>query len=122
MEVVKTRVPFDVLIMSEGSRLGREQVQTGFALMQIIQAGARVFYYQEDREATLDNSTDKIMMSLKGFADDVEREQARKRTYAAMRRKAEAGHVTGGRTFGYTNVEIKDANGKRSHVVLQVNE
>ena len=90
--------------------------------MQIIQGGARVFYYQEDREATLDNSTDKILMSLKAFADEMEREQARKRTYAAMRRKAEAGHVTGGRTFGYDNIEVKDANGRRSHVVSRINE
>ena len=77
METVSPKAPFDVLIMSEASRLGREQLQTGMALMQIIQGGARVFYYQEDREATLDNSTDKILMSLKGFADEVEREQAR---------------------------------------------
>ena len=70
-----------------------------------------MFYYQEDREATLDNSTDKILMSLKAFADEMEREQGRNRTYSAMRRKAEAGHVTGGRTFGYDNMEVKDANG-----------
>jgi DNA invertase Pin-like site-specific DNA recombinase len=122
LQVVKGKAPFDVLIMSEGSRLGREQVQTAFALMQIVQSGVRVFYYQDDREATLDSPTDKMMMTLKAFADEMEREQARSRTYAAMRRKAEAGHVTGGRTFGYDNVEVKDASGKRSHVEATIND
>ena len=33
----------------------------------------------------------------------------RQRTYDAMQRKAQAGHVTGGRVFGYDNVEVVDA-------------
>ena len=40
--------------------------------------------------------TDKIMLSLTAFADELEREKARQRTYDAMIRKAKAGHVTGG--------------------------
>jgi site-specific DNA recombinase len=36
----------------------------------------------------------------------MEREKARQRTYDALHRKAEAGHVTGGRVFGYANVVI----------------
>ena len=46
------------------------------------------------------------MLSLTAFADELEREKARQRTYDAMLRKARAGHVTGGRVFGYDNVEI----------------
>jgi site-specific DNA recombinase len=42
-------------------------------------------------------------MSLTAFADELEREKARQRTYDAMVRKARAGHVTGGRVFGYDN-------------------
>ena len=44
------------------------------------------------------------MLSLTAFADELEREKARQRTYDAMRGKALAGHVTGGRVFGYDNV------------------
>jgi hypothetical protein len=39
-----------------------------------------------------------------------------------MHRKAKAGHVTGGRVFGYDNVDVLDANGKRSHVERRINE
>jgi hypothetical protein len=36
----------------------------------------RVFFYLEDRERTLDSPTDKIMLSLTAFADELEREKA----------------------------------------------
>ncbi len=102
--------------MSEESRLGREAIETAYALKQLVQAGVRVFFYLEDRERTLDSPTDKIMLSLTAFADELEREKARQRTYDAMIRKAKAGHVTGGACFGYRNVEIDGADGQRSHV------
>ena len=122
MNALKPRAPFRVLIMSEESRLGREAIETAYALKQLVQAGVRVFFYLEDRERTLDSPTDKIMLSLTAFADELEREKARQRTYDAMQRKARAGHVTGGRVFGYDNVEIVGADGQRSHVERRINE
>ena len=104
MNALKPRPPFQVLIMSEESRLGREAIETAFALKQLVQAGVRIFFYLEDRERTLDSPTDKIMLSLTTFADELEREKARQRTYDAMVQKAKAGHVTGGVVFGYDNV------------------
>jgi DNA invertase Pin-like site-specific DNA recombinase len=83
--------------MSEESRLGREAIETAYALKQLITAGVRVFFYLEDRERTFDSPTDKLLMSVIAFADELEREKARQRTYDAMQRKARAGHVTGGR-------------------------
>jgi DNA invertase Pin-like site-specific DNA recombinase len=122
MNTLKPRAPFQVLIMSEESRLGREAIETAYALKQLVQAGVRVFFYLEDRERTLDSPTDKIMLSLTTFADELEREKARQRTYDAMQRKARAGHVCGGRVFGYDNVEILGADGQRSHVERRINE
>jgi hypothetical protein len=62
------------------------------------------------------------MMSLTAYADELEREKARQRVTDAMVRKARAGHVTGGRVFGYDNLEILDASGRRSHVERRINE
>src|SRR4051794_9158419 len=104
MNALKPRPPFQVLIMSEESRLGREAIETAYALKQLVTAGVHVWFYLEARERTLDSPTDKIMLSLTAFADELEREKARQRTYDAMLRKARAGHVTGGRVFGYDNV------------------
>jgi site-specific DNA recombinase len=121
MNALKPRPTFQVLIMSEESRLGREAIETAYALKQLVTAGVRVFFYLEDRERTLDSPTDKIMLSLTAFADELEREKARQRTYDAMLRKAKAGHVTGGRVFGYDNVEIVGPDGRRSHVERRIN-
>src|SRR6476660_2861254 len=107
MNALKPRPSFQVLVMSEESRLGREAIETAYALKQLITAGVGVFFYLEDRERRLDSPTDKIMMSLTAFADELEREKGRQRTYDAMQRIARAGHVAGGRVFGYDNVEVR---------------
>lgn len=120
MNSLKPKPAFQVLVMSEESRLGREAIETAYALKQLVTAGVRVFFYLEDRERTLDSPTDKIMLSLTAFADELERERARQRTYDAMSRKARAGHVTGGRVFGYDNVEITGPGGNRSHVERRI--
>lgn len=126
LNALKPRPGFDVLLMSEESRLGREQIETAYALKQIITAGVRVFYWLEDRERTLDSPTDKLMLSVTSFADELERERARQRTYDAMVAKAKAGHVTGGRVFGLDNVNVygePDAHGhaKRLRVERRIN-
>ena len=91
MNALKPTPRFQVLIMSEESRLGREAIETAYALKQLVQVGVRVWFYLEGRERTLDSPTDKIMLSLTAFADELEREKARLRTCDAMRRKALAG-------------------------------
>ncbi len=106
MNALKLKPPFQVLIMSEESRLGREQIETAYLLKQIITAGVRVFYYLEDRERKLEGPVDKVLLSVTAFADELEREKARERTFDAMLRKAKALHVTGGRVFGYKNKEV----------------
>ncbi|MPZ18097.1 MAG: hypothetical protein GEV06_09320 [Luteitalea sp.] len=126
MNALKPHPKFQVLIMSEESRLGRESIETAYALMQLVTAGVRVFFYLEDRERTLDSRTDKLMLSVTAFADELEREKARQRTYDAMLRKARAGQVTGGRVFGYDNIDIMtpgpDGQPCRSHVERRINE
>ncbi len=82
----------------------------------------RCFSYQEDREVLLESATDKFLLGALTFAADLEREKAQQRTYDAMARKAKAGHVTGGRLFGYDNLDVRDASGRRSHVERQINE
>ncbi len=127
MNALKPRSPFQFLIMSEESRLGRESIETGYALKQIIDAGVRVFFYLEDRERTLGNAMDKVMLSLTNFAAEMEREKASQRTHDAMFRKAKSLHVTGNKVFGYDNVPVYgsetnvDGTQRRQHVVRRIN-
>jgi DNA invertase Pin-like site-specific DNA recombinase len=97
MNVLEPRPAFQVLIMSEESRLGRESIETPYALKQIIDAGVRLFFYLEDGKRSLDDATDKVMLSPVNFSSEMERERAKHRTYDAMLRKAKGGHVTGGK-------------------------
>jgi DNA invertase Pin-like site-specific DNA recombinase len=101
MNALKPRPSFQVLVMSEESPLGREAIETASALKQLVTAGVRVFFYLEDRERTLDTPTDKIILSLTAFADELEREKARQRTYDAMQRKAKAGQSPGAKRGGF---------------------
>ena len=113
MNSLKPKPAFQTLIMSEESRLGREAIKTAYAMQQLMEAGVRIFFYLEDRERTLDTPTDKVMLSLTAFADELERENARQRTRDAMLRKARAGHVTGGVVFGWewNPVGVGDVSG-----------
>jgi DNA invertase Pin-like site-specific DNA recombinase len=71
---LKPRAPFDVLIVSELSRLGREQFETGYAMKQLAQAGVKVFSFLENREVMLENATDKFLLSAVTFAAEIERQ------------------------------------------------
>jgi hypothetical protein len=92
MNALKPRPAFDVLIMSEESRLGREHAPCGNRDSLRAQADyrcwsePRVFFYLEDRERTLDSALEKVMLSLTNFAAEVERERAKQRTYDALKR------------------------------------
>ena len=115
LNALKPRAPFQVLIMSEESRLGRESLEVGYALKQLSQAGVRVWLYLDDRERLLESPTDKLLMSVTTFADEMEREKACQRTADAMLRKARAGHVAGGTVFGYVNERVADHVERRVH-------
>lgn len=127
MNALKPRPAFQVLIMSEESRLGREAIQASYAFKQIIDSGVRVFFYLTDQERKLDNALDKVMLSLTNFSAEMEREKASQRTYDAMFRKAKALHVTGNKVFGYDNVPVynrepnTDGTERRQHVVRRIN-
>ena len=97
---------FQVLVMSETGRVGREQVLTQLAFSQLADAGVEMWSYLDDKRWFLDTATDKFLLSVANFAAELEREKASQRTHDAMVRKARAGQVTGGRVYGYDNLEV----------------
>ena len=122
LNALKPRGGFGVLIVSELSRIGREQLETGYAVKQLSQAGVRIFGYLEDKEILLDTPTDKFLMSAVNFASEIEREKARQRVTDALTRKARHGHMCGGSCFGYDNSTVTGPDGRRSHVERRINE
>jgi len=122
MNSLKPKPPFNVLIMSEISRLGREQIETAYALKQLSVAGVRCFSYLEDREILMESATDKFLLSAVNYAAEIEREKASQRVHDALLRKARAGHVATGAKFGYENIPTVDASGRHSHVERRINK
>src|SRR6266849_6447902 len=104
LNALRPRPPFQILLMSEESRLGREQIETAYIIKQILDAGVRIFYYLDDRERTLDSATDKLFLSITSFASETERKLGQQRTHDALLRLARGGFVTGGKVYGYDNV------------------
>src|SRR5205807_7049286 len=77
MNALKPRPPFQVLVMSEESRLGREAIETAYTLKQIITAGVRVLFFLEDRERTPESPTAQSRPAVTPSAHETEREDGR---------------------------------------------
>ena len=73
MASLKPRPPFDVLVLYDETRLGREQIEVAYALKQIVQAGVEVWYSKDERQKTLDEPMDKFMLSALNFAAEEQR-------------------------------------------------
>ncbi len=119
MNSLKPRPPFQALVMYDESRLGREQIETAYALKTLITAGVQVWFSKDGRQRTLDSPTEKMMLSLENFASEMQRVQTAARTRDTMFQKARTGHVAGGCVFAYTNKRIVH-DGHRAHVERRI--
>ena len=116
---------FDVIVMSELSRLGREQSQTANALANIAAKGVRVFFNLTDDELKFDTAIDKFLVNAVSFAAELEREKASQRSRDALERKAQKGYNAGGIVYGYDNVPVMGTNALgeavRTHTDYRIN-
>jgi DNA invertase Pin-like site-specific DNA recombinase len=67
----------DIVVMSELSRLGREQTQTAQILAEIYSKGRRVFFYLDDEELLFKTAVDKFMVGAVAFGAELERRRRR---------------------------------------------
>ena len=122
---LKPRPPFQVLVVSEQKSLGREMFETNRYIKEMAEAGVEIFEYMHGKSLTPKNAMDKIVGALQGFSDEKAREDSSERVTEALTKLHRAGRVTGGRVFGYRNVDVfagVDAHGRplRSHVVREI--
>jgi hypothetical protein len=66
------------------------ELETGYALKQLAQAGVKVLSYFERREIAMDSPTNRFLVSAVSFAAE-EREQARQRAVDVSFGKTRAG-------------------------------
>jgi DNA invertase Pin-like site-specific DNA recombinase len=97
--------PFDVLIMCDASRFSRRDGDEAFGeLKQLAQRGVAIWFYQDGTKFEHGTFAANITGIVRAEMNAEYRRQVARWTREAMVRKAKAGHVTGGRVFGYDNV------------------
>jgi site-specific DNA recombinase len=97
---------FEAVLFYDLDRFGRHAHKTMVALHALADLGVTVWDFSTGVRVDLDSFEGRITTNLRAEFAQQFRDQIRKHTRDAMRRKAEAGHVTGGKVFGYDNVRV----------------
>ncbi len=98
--------PFDAIVTMNVDRLGREAFRTNIALLEIAEAGVRIYTYADGQEVKLDSPISKQMLSMRNYAAEDFRQQIADKTREKLIAKAKLGHATGARTYGYDLVRV----------------
>ena len=110
---------FEGVITMNVDRFGREAFRTNLVMLEIVEAGVRIFTYQDGQEVKLDTPIAKQMISMRNYAAEDFNANISAKTQAALILKARAGQVTGTRTYGYDHTRV--GLGKGSHAERSVN-
>src|SRR5262245_50284323 len=79
---------FDVVVVRDDSRLGGDTYRTGLVIQNLLETGARLFYYYTEEEVTLEGAVDKFLIAARSFAAELEREKTAQRTHEHLLTKA----------------------------------
>src|SRR5207248_135224 len=104
---------FEAVVFYDLDRFGRNARQTMLALNTLADLGVTIWDYSTGQAVDLDSFEGEMMTFMKARFAQQYRDQVRKHTRSAMRQKAEAGYVTGGKLFGYDNVRIGKGQSER---------
>jgi site-specific DNA recombinase len=116
---------FDVVVMQAQDRFSRQSGHKAFTDLEHLAKHVQVWFYSDAKRFTFGTFESNVTGLLKGeFAAEFRRAIAQK-THEAMRRRAELGYVTGGRTFGYDNVprdgfKLRVINEAEANVVREI--
>ncbi len=112
---------FDIVVVRDETRLGGDVNRTCLLIQEILEAGVRLFYHSTGEEVRLDDATAKMMVAVRNYASELEREKISSRTYEHLLSKARRGLNVGGRCYGYDNVPVMDGK-RRKEVGYKVND
>lgn len=111
---------FDAVVVRDETRIGGDTYRSGIVIQDLLDSGARLFYYYSDEEVTLDKAVDKFLVAARNFASELEREKIAQRTREHLMVKARRGLNAGGRVYGYDNIPVEEG-GRRVRVEYRVN-
>lgn len=92
---------FDVLLVTDLSRLSRSQADLPKIIDRLTTRGIRIVGVQDGYDSA--RRGHKLQAGLSGIMGEAFREMVADRTYTALETRAKEARLTGGRTFGYTH-------------------
>lgn len=120
--------PFKVVVMRDASRFSRRDGDEAFGeLKRIALAGVQVVFYSDGSKFAHGTMATNVVGFLQSEMAAEYRRQVALSTREAIWRKAKAGHVAGGRVFGYDNVRVgghveRHINDREAAVVSRIFE
>ena len=108
---------FEAVVFYDLDRFGRNAHKTMVALNGLAEVGVTIWDYSTGQQVDLDSFEGEMMTFMKARFAQQFRDQVRKHTRDAMRRKAEQGYVVGSKVFGYDNERVG-----KGHVERRINE
>ena len=106
MAVLKPRAPFNIVIVSEQKSIGRAMFETGYVIKRLDEAGVEVWGYLENRCITPRDPMEKMVFTMQRSSDEDHRNKTSLRMHEKHTQLARMGYVTGGRCYGYRNVDV----------------
>jgi site-specific DNA recombinase len=117
---------FDILVMSELSRLGRDSHRTPFYCAEILDCGIEIWCYLNDSQESGDSPELRLMTSVRSYSDEAFRVRTSERVRSRLARMAASGHATGGSCFGFRTFAVNGVavSGEqvRSHSEWRIDE
>jgi site-specific DNA recombinase len=104
---------FDVVVVRDQKRVGRDTARVVHTLVELDNCGARVFYYQQKKFADL-TGTGLILEAADGHAGESERKGNNLNIRRRLREGAAAGYATGSRRFGFGPVPVEGGRPNRN--------
>ena len=95
---------FDVLLVTDLSRLSRSQGDLSKEIDRFISKGLRVIGVQDGYDSA--RKGHKLQAGLSGIIGEAFREMVKDRTYAALESRAKNKKATGGRAYGYRDGQV----------------
>lgn len=106
--------PWDVLVVRDLDRLGRDQARLPLLLATLADHDVRVVEWSTGRAVELD-VVGRMVAGVRAAMAELERESIAHRTRTALRQRAERGLCVGGAAYGYAH--RRDADGVRDVIV-----
>ena len=110
---------FDVLLVTDLSRLSRNQGDLPKLIARLTQRRIRVIGVQDGTDTSRKGY--KLQVGVSGIIGEAFREMVKERTALSLRLRAEQGYHTGGVAYGYTSVAV-DAAERNGYKRLQIEE